>query len=334
MEHKMKLHENKQLFADAIEAASRPKNEEGLGIKSIFIEKDYWICRSLSLMAKGDVDNRAVFKGGTSLTKAYGIGFRFSEDIDVAISEAWTLSGNQLKALIRRTSKNMTEGLDELVIPGITSKGSHYHKAFYKYPRAVEISQVGAIKAGQLLVEINSFANPYPFTKRTIESFLTDFFEMTGNRQLIAEYDMQPFSVNVLDKRRTLAEKLVSLVRCSLAEQYIPQLEAKIRHFYDLHHLLNDEDCYSYLHSNSFQMDFESLLKHDRQSFEKPDGWQSKPLGSSPLIFQLHEIWNELRDTYLNELPDLAYQAIPDANAIEGSTEKYMSVIKSFIEND
>ena len=169
----MKLHENKQLFADAIEAASRPKNEGGLGIKSIFIEKDYWICRSLSLMAQGDTDNRTVFKGGTSLTKAYGIGSRFSEDIDVAISEAWTLSGNQLKALIRHTSKSMTEGLDELVIPGMTSKGSHYHKAYYKYPRTMEISQIGAIKAGQLLVEINSFANPYPFAKCTIESFLT-----------------------------------------------------------------------------------------------------------------------------------------------------------------
>lgn len=60
----MKLHENKQLFADAINAASRPKSEGGLGIKSVFIEKDYWICRSLKRMAEGDVDSRVVFKGG------------------------------------------------------------------------------------------------------------------------------------------------------------------------------------------------------------------------------------------------------------------------------
>jgi len=62
----MKPHENKQLFADAINAASRSKRESGLGIKSIFIEKDYWICRSLKLMADGDRDGKAVFKGGTS----------------------------------------------------------------------------------------------------------------------------------------------------------------------------------------------------------------------------------------------------------------------------
>lgn len=95
----MKLHENSGLFADAIQAASRPKEEGGLGVKSVFIEKDYWICRSLALMAADDTEGRAIFKGGTSLTKACGIGHRFSEDIDVAISDAWTMNGNQLKNL-------------------------------------------------------------------------------------------------------------------------------------------------------------------------------------------------------------------------------------------
>lgn len=34
----MRLHENQQLFADAIEAAARPVQDGGLGIKSIFIK--------------------------------------------------------------------------------------------------------------------------------------------------------------------------------------------------------------------------------------------------------------------------------------------------------
>ncbi len=136
------------------------------------------------------------FSRADLVTKAYGIGARFSEDIDVAIAEAWTLSGNQLKNLIRRTSKNMTAGLEELVIPGMT-KGSHYHKAFYTYPRAIDTEQVGAIRAGQLLVEINSFANPYPFERRSLCSFLTEFLQATGNNRMIEEYGMQPFEVNV-----------------------------------------------------------------------------------------------------------------------------------------
>lgn len=50
------------LFSDALQAASQPVEDGGLGIKSIFIEKDYWICRSLSLMAANDKDNRAISK--------------------------------------------------------------------------------------------------------------------------------------------------------------------------------------------------------------------------------------------------------------------------------
>lgn len=324
----MRLHENKELFADAINAASRPINDGGLGIKSIFIEKDYWICRSLKLMADGDKDGRAVFKGGTSLSKAYGIGARFSEDIDVAISEAWTLSGNQLKNLIRRTAKNMTAGLDEIVIPGVTSKGSHYHKAFYAYPRAVDVEQVGAIKAGQLLVEINSFANPYPSQKCTLISFLADFIIQSGNETLIDEYDMQPFEVTVLDKRRTLTEKLVSLLRCSLANNPLPELSAKIRHFYDLHYLLQDAETNEYLQSEAFPADLKSLLEHDQKEFSKPDGWQGRTIKDSPLLTEFHEVWEKLQSLYMRELPDLAYKEIPSTTDIEDSLANILTILK------
>ena len=321
----MRLHENIQLFHDAILAASQSKEDGGLGIKSIFIEKDYWICRSLSLMVKGDPEHKAVFKGGTSLTKAYGIGARFSEDIDIAIAEASMMSGNQLKNLIRKTSKNMTEGLQEKVIPGATSKGSHYHKAYYTYPRAVNEEQVGAIKAGQLLVEINSFANPYPVLQCPLQSFLTEFLMNTGNSQLVAEYDMQPFLVPVLDKRRTLTEKLVSLLRFSLADSPIPELQAKIRHFYDLHFLLQDDECRTYLNSTDFKQDFQTLFDHDKQTFDKPQGWQDRDITDSPLVTNLQGLWAKLQETYLRELPDLAYQQIPDVLSIKTSMQEMIS---------
>ena len=324
----MRLHENKQLFADAINAASRPKNEGGLGIKSIFIEKDYWICRSLKLMAEGDKDGKAVFKGGTSLSKAYEIGPRFSEDVDVAIAEAWTLKDNQLKNLIRRTEKNMTEGLEEIVIPGVTSKGSHYRKAFYAYPRAVAAEQVGAIKAGQILVEINSFANPYPSQKCQLSSFLTDFILQSGHESLIEQYEMQPFEVTVLDKRRTLTEKLVSLLRCSLANYPMPELSSKIRHFYDLYFLLHDTETHTYLQSEDFKADLRALFDHDQQEFKKPDGWQVKSMDDSPLLTDFHEVWNNLKSIYLRELPDLAYQEIPSAEEIEDGLITILSTIK------
>lgn len=323
----MKLHENRELFSDALQAASQAIEDGGLGIKSIFIEKDYWICRSLALMAENDKENRTVFKGGTSLTKAFGIGSRFSEDIDIAISEAWTLSGNQLKMLIKRTAKSMTEGLQEINMPGFTSKGSHYHKAYYSYPRAIDSLQIGAIKAGQLLVEINSFANPYPFQRCKLQSFLTEFLQKTGNEQLIKEYDMQPFEVNVLDRRRTLTEKLVSLLRCSLADNYMPELTAKIRHFYDLHFLLNDEEIQSYLKSDAFKSDFANLFTQDQQRFDKPEGWQNKDIMDSPIIMDLHSVWSTLCKVYSRELPNLAYKEIPTIESIEDSMGLLLSYL-------
>lgn len=162
----------------------------------------------------------------------------------------------------------MTEGLQEMDMPGFTTKGSHYHKAYYSYPRAIDTLQVGAIKAGQLLVEINSFANPYPFQKCKLQSFLTEFLQKTGNENLIEEYDMQPFEVNVLDKRRTLTEKLVSLLRCSLADNYMPELTAKIRHFYDLHFLLNDAETQKYLKSNVYTKELPDLAYKDIPTIE------------------------------------------------------------------
>ncbi len=221
----------------------------------------------------------------------------------------------------------MTEGLQELNMPGFTSKGSHYHKAYYSYPRAVDTLQVGAIKAGQLLVEINSFANPYPFQKCKLQSFLTEFLQKTGNENLIEEYDMQPFEVNVLDKRRTLTEKLVSLLRCSLADNYMPELTAKIRHFYDLHFLLNDAETQEYLKSNAFKSDFNNLFAQDQQRFDKPEGWQGKSIMDSPVIRNLHTVWTALSTVYERELPDLAYKEIPTIESIEKSMEQLFSYL-------
>ena len=103
----MNLHENKKLFTDAVLAAS-----EYLDIRPVYIEKDYWITRSLKLMTQNSNADKAIFKGGTSLSKAHKIGNRFSEDIDIAISDADVFTGNQLKMLIKRIANEMTAGLD------------------------------------------------------------------------------------------------------------------------------------------------------------------------------------------------------------------------------
>lgn len=51
------------------------------------VEKDFWVCWVLDLLFNGKQDGepRLLFKGGTSLSKAYGLISRFSEDIDITV---------------------------------------------------------------------------------------------------------------------------------------------------------------------------------------------------------------------------------------------------------
>lgn len=52
----------------------------------LIIEKDFWVCWTLRRLARSDaLAGHLTFKGGTSLSKAYGIIRRFSEDIDLTI---------------------------------------------------------------------------------------------------------------------------------------------------------------------------------------------------------------------------------------------------------
>lgn len=62
------------------EAAAR------LGMSSVIVEKDFWVCWTLQqLFAASSVRQHLIFKGGTSLSKAFGAISRFSEDIDLSL---------------------------------------------------------------------------------------------------------------------------------------------------------------------------------------------------------------------------------------------------------
>ncbi len=311
----MNLHTDRKLFADAILATS-----QYLHINPIFVEKDYWITRTLRLMSQSDPEGRAIFKGGTSLSKAHLIGARFSEDIDIAILNADSLNGNQRKTLIKRLAKSATLGLEEIPTPGVTSKGSSYYKAIYGYPQLAELSlgiEGFPVRTGQIMLEINSFANPFPFVKCSIGNFITVFLKATGRENLITEFELEEFQMNVLDKKRTATEKMASLIRFSLANDYKNEMAKKIRHFYDLYFLMADAECVGYLHSKEFLDDLDSLLSHDRAMFENPAGWTEKQIQDSPLFTSLNEIWkNGLASLYERELSALAYKSIPPANSV------------------
>jgi nucleotidyltransferase AbiEii toxin of type IV toxin-antitoxin system len=75
-------------------AKATPKDREALfnqtasvkGISPEIVEKDFWVCWTLHQIFELQGLPRLIFKGGTSLSKAFGIIRRFSEDIDLVLN--------------------------------------------------------------------------------------------------------------------------------------------------------------------------------------------------------------------------------------------------------
>lgn len=311
----MNLHTDIKLFNETIRAASHHTS-----IKDEFVEEDYWITLVLSQLSKSKFVGQTVFKGGTSLSKAYNLINRFSEDVDIAIINDDNKSGNEIKTIIRSVEKEMTKQLKELDVDGITSKGSRFRKSVFEY----ESKNVN----NKLIVEVNSFANPFPFRKMSIKSIVYDFYKASENINYIDQYNLQPFELNVLSKEQTLIEKLVSLIRFSFAANPVESIAQKIRHFYDLYFLMNDKDCAVYIKSAEFKNRVNEILNHDRKMFDEPEGWQKKLIIDSPLVTGFEEIWSKIRTKYKTELSALAFSPIPEENQVAEAFKKLMEGCK------
>ncbi len=302
----MKLHEDKKQFSDILIATS-----QHLDIKLEFVEKDYWITLVLKHLANSKYFGTAVFKGGTSLSKGYNLIDRFSEDIDIAIINDSNKTPNEIKTIIRNIEKAITPDLSELNIEVVTSKGSKFRKSVFEYESTIKENQ-----ANRLIVEVNSFANPFPFKQLLIKSMIHDFFKKAGNDTFINQNGLNPFAINVLSKEQTLLEKLVSLIRVSYHKNAIESISEKIRHFYDLYFLMQHPDCVIFVASETFKHHFDILIQHDKELFEEPLGWQGKELKESSLIINFELIWEKIKDKYQSELSALSYRDIPNEKLI------------------
>lgn len=316
----MRLDQQPELLADAVRATS-----EYYHIAPVYIEKDYWISKILQQLSRSIYANNTVFKGGTSLSKGYGLIKRFSEDVDVAVLTGG-LSGNQIKALISKVCKEMTQGLQEQYVPELTSKGSRYRKTLYQYPTSAH-DPLYSFVANRVIVEINSFANPYPYVKRQIRSFITSYLEENSMQSLIEEYDLHSFELNILDKRRTLCEKVVSLLRFSFMDNPVEGLGSKIRHFYDIYYLLNDAECMEYV-KGDFMNDTKELIEHDKEAFDVPEKWKDTPISEAPLLNSFDELWKELSGLYEKELKALAYSQIPKSIDLKMKVNEFLIQLK------
>ena len=88
------------------------------GLPNVAIEKDWWVTMSLGALFSCQCAEHIVFKGGTSLSKAWNLIERFSEDIDIAIDRKFfgfdgELSRSQITKLRRVSCEYISTKLKE-----------------------------------------------------------------------------------------------------------------------------------------------------------------------------------------------------------------------------
>ncbi|MCD4664243.1 MAG: nucleotidyl transferase AbiEii/AbiGii toxin family protein [Bacteroidales bacterium] len=87
------------------------------------IEKDWWVVQTLSLIFETSIKDYLVFKGGTSLSKAWKLIDRFSEDIDLAADRSFFgFEGNLSRSKITKLRKASNEYISKSLFPEIKLK--------------------------------------------------------------------------------------------------------------------------------------------------------------------------------------------------------------------
>lgn len=227
----MYLHNDRELFLDVITEAAAM-----LEIDPSIVEKDYYVTSFLREIVNRQPD--IIFKGGTSLSKCYKLINRFSEDIDLNIrSDIKPTEGQRKRLKASIVSVIDSFGL-ELTNPEDIRSRRDFNRYVIDYPTLFS----AAYLKQQLIVETAVFMRSYPSRRLAATSYVYDFLNENGHKDIIEEYELAPFDLNVQAAERTLLDKLYAL-----GDYYLTRMiTGHSRHIYDIYKLLgivelNDE---------------------------------------------------------------------------------------------
>lgn len=260
-----------------------------------WVEKDYWITEILRSLAEPFGDHLVVFKGGTSLSKAWHLIQRMSEDVDILlVSREGAGSGARdkaLKALTKRTADDI--GLE----PTLVTSGTGVRRAtVVKYPTIFEDPTV----PGEVLIEIGVRGGPNPNESKTIRSFIAEY-ALKHAVASVEEYDeFRSLEIHCLKPERTLVEKLSALHH--LATKILSDANTKVgtsmRHYYDVAMLLSSGDL-----RESLQEGVVCAIAEDVEARSAAAEWRytARPAGGygeSPAFTEAFLSRGEVREAY------------------------------------
>lgn len=238
-----------------------------IGLNNAIVEKDFWVCWMLELLFHHcDYSNNLSFKGGTSLSKGYGLIERFSEDIDLildwrileyGLNEPWIKRSNSAQDKFNKMANEKTEiFLETKFMPHlkkiVSIQGIKNYKLYiedsdkqtirFVYPQLFSDESL----VQEIRLEIGSLAAWTPLTSRYISPFVSEKFPNIFSKPNTL--------VRTVDAKRTFWEKATILhAEAHRTGTKIPQRYS--RHYYDLFMLYN-----SHIKNEAFA-DFELLQK-------------------------------------------------------------------------
>jgi hypothetical protein len=164
----------------------------GTGLPPKILEKDVWLCWTLDMLFSQDGRPQMAFKGGTSLSKVYGVIDRFSEDIDLTIAldpdanAGLPSSTSAAKKARERLGAQLKSHLQEVVVPLVSSALAPYvddpsecvtmlddETVVLGYPSC--FAKEGGYLAERVRMEFGARNRIVPSESRVITPYVTDF---------------------------------------------------------------------------------------------------------------------------------------------------------------
>lgn len=210
--------EYKEEWTEIIETVAAEEHRQ-----TQMIEKDTIQSMILFKLSKSELP--FVFKGGTSLSKAYGLIDRFSEDIDLSMNRKPTESEKKkTKMLICHTAEEL--GLILSNEEEIQSRHS-YNKYIFKYESLFSDIPL------ELIVETSFYQEVYPVEIHAVGSFVGKFCEKRGVK-LPIPFEEAIVNMQVQSLERTFIDKVFAI--CDYRLQDMQDRDS--RHLYDIAKLL------------------------------------------------------------------------------------------------
>jgi len=213
------------------------------GIPPEAIEKDWWVVHTLVAVFATEIGPYTVFKGGTSLSKAWGLIERFSEDIDLALDRSFLgfkreMTISQVKKLRKKSFEYLSLVLFPVLQKQFDVMGLQVKmeiepvKDTDKDPLIIQVFYPSVIGGKsyilpRVLIEIGSRSLKEPFTLMSFSSYVGEVFAGRDFADL-------PIEIHCVNPERTFLEKIFLLHEEFQKPIEKMRVDRMSRHLYDL----------------------------------------------------------------------------------------------------